>query len=406
MIQTIIQISYTYLKEDENLPFFLRWCIINTIYESTDVLWPTLGGVFLQKTIKALVSQITDIIGVDFGIMDESGNVVTCSDEQMTGQTHPLSQKVLSSAENPVFINGLAFQKVYAKNRLEYILYMDGSDQNARQCLQLIALSVNGVRAGYDEKYDKLNFIKNILFSSVLPGEILSKSKELHIQYNSYRVSFLVRAEKSSEVYAYDVISGLFPNKAKDFVIIIDDENIALIKELKSDEDAHEIEKTANIITDTLNSELMIKVNVGIGTVVDSLRDLGRSFAEAKMALLVGRIFEGDKPIMNYNHLGIGRLIYQIPAPLCELFLDEVFKDGSFESLDEETMHTIQKFFENNLNVSETSRQLYVHRNTLVYRLNKIQKITGLDLTRFDDAIIFKVAILVKKYIDKCNSGS
>ena len=145
----------------------------------------------------------------------------------------------------------------------------------------------------------------------------------------------------------------------------------------------------------------MVKASIGIGTIVDSTIDLERSYKEAKMALLVGGIFENDRPIVNYNNLGIGRLIYQIPVEFCKLFLNEVFRTGSFEMLDTETMLTIQKFFENNLNVSETSRQLYVHRNTLVYRLDKIEKITGLDLRRFDDAIIFKVAMLVKRYLDK-----
>jgi carbohydrate diacid regulator len=214
-------------------------------------------------------------------------------------------------------------------------------------------------------------------------------------------VAFLVKTEKTRDIYAHDIVQGLFPNKAKDFIIILDDDNIVLIKELKSMEDTKEIEKTAKIIIDSLGAELMVKAFIGIGTVVDNIKDLARSFKEAQMALLIGRIFESDKAIINYNRLGIGRLIYQIPTTLCELFLNEVFKNNTFESLDAETMLTIQKFFENHLNVSETSRQLYVHRNTLVYRLDKIKKLTGLDLTSFDDAVIFKVAILVKKYLDK-----
>jgi len=191
----------------------------------------------------------------------------------------------------------------------------------------------------------------------------------------------------------------LFPSKNKDFVIVLDDENTVLIKELKPDFEQKEISKIAKIIIDTLSSEL-VKAKVGVGTVVDNIKDIGKSYKEAEMALLIGGIFDDDKQVNDYNKLGIGRLIYQLPTTSCTLFLNEVFKEGSFESLDQETMFTIQKFFENNLNVSETSRQLYIHRNTLVYRLDKIQKITGLDLRMFDDAIIFKVAMLVKKYLD------
>ena len=152
-------------------------------------------------------------------------------------------------------------------------------------------------------------------------------------------------------------------------------------------------------ISDTLSSEFYTRVNVGIGTSVIGVKELARSFKEAQMALEVGKVFDTDKNIVSYDNLGIARLIYHLPTTLCETFLHEVFKKGSIESLDHETLFTIQKFFENNLNVSETSRKLFVHRNTLVYRLEKIKKLTGLDLREFDHAIIFKIALMVKKYL-------
>jgi carbohydrate diacid regulator len=207
--------------------------------------------------------------------------------------------------------------------------------------------------------------------------------------------------DKDQEIYSHEIIQNLFPDRLKDFVVVIDDESAALIKELNDDYDFKKIDQIAKNIVDTLNTESMLKAKIGIGTPVESLNEIGRSFKEAQTALLVGNIFENDKSVINYNSLGLGRLIYQLPETLCKLFLDEVFTKGAYESLDNETILTIQKFFENNLNVSETSRLLYVHRNTLVYRLDKIQKITGLDLRNFDDAIIFKVSMLVKKYLDK-----
>ncbi len=360
------------------------------------------GGILLStKLFQNFFSQIKESIEMEFGVMDETGVIVACTEESRIGDKKPVASEILQSKEQYGVIGGIAFTKVYIKNKLEYIAFAGSDSDEAVKYLTLIAINLSNLKMYYDEKFDRTSFMKDIITAGILPGEILMKAKELHIPYNLNRVAFLIRTGRVRDTHAHDIIQGLFPNKAKDFVIVLDDENTVLIKELKATSDFFkEIEKTAKIIIDTLNTELMIKAFVGIGTIVENITDIGRSFKEAQMALLIGGIFERDKAIVNYNSLGLGRLIYQIPMNLCDLFLKEVFKEGSIESLDNETMFTIQKFFENNLNVSETSRQLYVHRNTLVYRLDKIQKVTGLDLRNFDDAIIFKVAMLVKSYID------
>jgi Sugar diacid utilization regulator len=354
-----------------------------------------------MKLFQNLVNQFKEIVEYDFGITDEFGLTLASTDEKNIGQVNSLVAKVLQIRDNCLIMDGYTFQKIFIKGRLELILYINADSEDARKYLGLISILVSDIKEFHDEKYDKNSFIKNIVLDNILPGDIQFRAKELHLNYNSYRVAFLIRVENAKDIYIYDVIQNLFPNRTKDFILTIDDENTVLIKELKSSEDSKEVQKIAKTITDTLSTELIVKSHVGIGTIVDNLKDVARSYKEAQIALLVGGIFDNDKHIINYNNLGIGRLIYQLPTTLCKLFLKEVFKDGSFESLDQETLNTIQKFFENNLNVSETSRQLYVHRNTLVYRLDKIQKLTGLDLRKFDDAIIFKVAMLVKKYLDK-----
>lgn len=354
-----------------------------------------------MKLFQNLVNQVKDVVEYEFGITDEFGLTLAGTNDKNIGQVNPLVAKVLQVRENCLVMDGITFQKIFIKGRLELILYICAVGEEAKKYLNLIAISVSGFKEFHDEKYDKNSFIKSIVLDNILPGDIQFRAKELHLNYNAYRVAFLIKTENAKDVYVYDVIQGLFPNKTRDFILTIDDENTVLIKELKSGEDYKEIQKTARSIIDTLSGELIVKSHVGIGTVVDNLKDVAKSYKEAQIALLVGGIFDNDKHVINYNNLGIGRLIYQLPTTLCKLFLREVFKEGSFESLDQETLNTIQKFFENNLNVSETSRQLYVHRNTLVYRLDKIQKLTGLDLRKFDDAIIFKVAMLVKKYLDK-----
>ena len=353
------------------------------------------------KLFQNLVYQIKEVIEEEFGVTDETGLILGCSNESRVGGIHPSVQKFAESKDAGAVYNGVTLQKIFLKNKLEFVAFINTSDSSSQKFLSLISINITNIKYYFEEKFDKGNFIKNIILDNILPGDISLKAKELHLPLNAFRTVFLIKTGKLKEIYSHEITQSLFPNKAKDFVIVLDDENTALIKELKTGDDFKDIDRTAKSIIDTLNTELMVKAQIGIGTIVDNIRDLGRSFKEAQTALQIGSIFENDKAIINYNNLGIGRLIYQLPPTLCKLFLKEVFTEGSFESLDTETLFTIQKFFENNLNVSETSRQLYVHRNTLVYRLDKIQKITGLDLRNFDDAIIFKVSMLVKKYLDK-----
>ena len=226
------------------------------------------------------------------------------------------------------------------------------------------------------------------------------KSRELRFNSEATRVVLLIRITDHNDAAVFDAVQNLFPDKNKDFVININEHDIAIVKEVRSNIETKDLEKLARSISDSLSTELYTHVLVGIGTTIEGIKDLARSFKEAQIALEVGKVFDTEKTIVSYENLGIARLIYQLPTTLCDMFLREVFKRGSIESLDHETLFTIQRFFENNLNVSETSRKLFVHRNTLVYRLEKIKKLTGLDLREFDDAIVFKVALMVKKYLD------
>ena len=278
-------------------------------------------------------------------------------------------------------------------------MFVSGSDEDAIRYTGLLAVSLGCIKQYYDEKYDRSNFIKNVILDNILPGDIYLKSRELHFSADVSRVCMLIKITNKTDVSAFDVIQQLFPDKSKDFIININETDIALVKEIRSGIDERDLDKLAGSIVDTLSSEFYTHCVIGIGTIVDNIKDLARSFKEAQVALEVGKVFDTEKTIVSYNNLGIARLIYQLPTTLCEMFLREVFKRGSIESLDQETLFTIQKFFENNLNVSETSRKLFVHRNTLVYRLEKIKKITGLDLREFEDAIVFKVALMVKKYL-------
>ena len=281
----------------------------------------------------------------------------------------------------------------------DYAVFVDGTDDMSKHYADIIAVSLDQIKQNNDEKFDRSNFVKNVILDNILPGDIYIKSRELHFNNDASRVVFLIRVTQDTDVSVYDVIQNFFPDKTKDLVIDINEKDIALVKEVRPNVDSKDLEKLARSICDTLSTEFYCNAVVGIGTRVTGIKDLAHSFKEAQVALEVGKVFDTEKSIISYENLGIARLIYQLPTTLCDMFLKEVFKRGSIDSLDQETLFTIQKFFENNLNVSETSRKLFVHRNTLVYRLEKIKKLTGLDLREFDHAITFKVALMVKKYL-------
>ena len=338
-----------------------------------------------------------DAIDRVIGVIDENASIIACSELSKIGTTGDYYSVDFGESHDVFVRDGYTYKPFGPHIKADYAVFVEGTDEMASRYAQLLAISLSSIKQYYDEKYDRNNFVKNVVLDNIMPGDLFTKAKELHFNVDVTRVALLVRVVSTNDVSAYDVIQNLFPDKQKDFVFNISESDIVLIKEIKAGIDSKDLEKLARSIVDTLSSEFYTKAIVGIGTSVVGLKELARSFKEAQVALEVGKVFDTDQSIVSYDNLGIARLIYQLPTTLCETFLKEVFKTGSIDSLDHETLFTIHKFFENNLNVSETSRKLFVHRNTLVYRLEKIKKLTGLDLREFDHAIIFKIALMVKK---------
>ena len=352
-----------------------------------------------NRVFQSVIYQMKDAINRVVGVVDETGTVISCSELNLIGEVRDGFVAERLTAGDRFVRDGYTYQQFSSAKHNDYAVFVEGADETAGQFAAVLSISLQSIKQYHDEKFDKSNFIKNVVLDNVLPGDISLKARELHFNSDISRVVFLISVISSNDVSAYDVIQNLFPDKNKDFVFNITENDIVLVKEVKNNIDVRDLEKLARSISDTLSSEFFTKVNVGIGTPVVGVKDLARSFKEAQTALEVGKVFDTDKNIVSYDNLGIARLIYHLPTTLCETFLKEVFKKNSIESLDHETLFTIQKFFENSLNVSETSRKLFVHRNTLVYRLDKIKKLTGLDLREFDHAIIFKIALMVKKYL-------
>jgi len=351
----------------------------------------------LGQVFQPMLEQLKGIYGKNTGVLNNSGMVIASAGAPLDEE---LAYDAVMNHENngiAYTMEGYTFVAFGIRNVLDYVVYAEGEDQEAQKYACMLAVSLSGLQLHCGDKYDKTNYLKNVLLGSVLPGDVFLRSGELQIDTEISRVVYIVQLQEASDISIQHLLQNMFPEQ--DFIISIDTMNVVIIKSLPSGYNRETMTKIAKSIVETINSELMVQVYVGMGTPTETINDIARSYSEAQLALEIGRVFEGDKYILSYDTLGIGRLIYQLPSKLCELFLDEIFKKESINVLDEETIQTIYKFFENNLNVSETSRQLFVHRNTLVYRLDKIERLTGLDLRNFDDAVIFKVAILVNKYL-------
>lgn len=353
-----------------------------------------------NRLFQGIINQMREVLDRTIGVVDESGTVIACSELGQIGEARKgiISAGVFSGAQ--ICVDNCTYKAFGNSVQPDYAVFVDGTDDMSKHYADIIAVLLDQIKQNNDEKFDRSNFVKNVILDNILPGDIYIKSRELHFNNDASRVVFLIRVTQDTDVSVYDVIQNFFPDKTKDLVIDINEKDIALVKEVRPNVDSKDLEKLARSICDTLSTEFYCNAVVGIGTRVTGIKDLAHSFKEAQVALEVGKVFDTEKSIISYENLGIARLIYQLPTTLCDMFLKEVFKRGSIDSLDQETLFTIQKFFENNLNVSETSRKLFVHRNTLVYRLEKIKKLTGLDLREFDDAIVFKVALMVNKYLD------
>ncbi len=352
-----------------------------------------------NRLYHGIIHQMKDSVSRIIGVIDESGAVIACSELNMMGEVRRGIQNELTYSSGTITVDGFTYRAIGTTSRIENCAFVEGTDDVAAQICSVLAISLSNLKNLYDEKYDKCSFIKSVMLDNILVGDIPMKSKELRFKSDEPRVVYLVKFSGKTEMMPYEMVQNLFPDKNRDYVVSISDHEIVLVHELRQNNSPKDIVKIATTMSETLASEFYCKVSVGISGVAENIKELAKCYKEAQIALEVGKVFDTEKNIISYENLGIGRLIYQLPTTLCEMFLREVFKKGSLDDLDREMMQTVQKFFENDLNVSETSRKLYCHRNTLVYRLDKIHKITGLDLRNFEDAITFKVALMVKKYL-------
>ena len=351
-----------------------------------------------SRIFQSVIIQLKEATDRTIGVVDSSGTVVASGALALIG-TKLEDVAFGDGTDQVVTVGGRSYKLLSGFAENEYAVFVDGADEVARTICLMAAVAFHEARLCYEEKHDKTGFIKSIISDNILPGEIYTRAKELHFPSDVARAVFLIRQDRG-DISTVELLQNLFPDRERDFVVSISENDLVLIKETEPDTESEALLEIAAGIEAVISEELSHRAVIGVGTVARHLRELAERYKEARVAIEVGKVFETEKTVIHYEHLGIGRLIYQLPVTLCEMFLSEIFKKNPIDTLDQETLYTINRFFENSLNVSETSRKLFVHRNTLVYRLEKIKKLTGLDLREFDHAIVFKVALMVKKYLN------
>ena len=351
-----------------------------------------------NQVIQNSIDELRAITKVDLGVFDVEGlKVATTVDE--IDISRDIIENFASSPADSQVVGGRHLLKILDDGEPAYILVAQGPSDDVYMVGKIAVSSIQNLIVAYKERFDRNNFFQNLLLDNLLLVDIYNRAQKLHIEVECPRIIYLIETKIEKDNSAMEMLKSLFSSQNGDYITAVDEKNIILIKALEREDDLDTIEKTADMIVDMMNSEAMMNVRVAYGTVVSELREVSKSYKEATMAMDVGKIFYAEKCVISYAKLGIGRLIYQLPVNLCKIFIEEIFGDNVPYDMDEETLTTINKFFENNLNVSETSRQLFIHRNTLVYRIEKLQKSTGLDIRVFDDALTFKIALMVVNYM-------
>ena len=349
------------------------------------------------QVIQSCLDDLKTITKVDLAVVDVEGVMVAKNSDRF-GQNVEFVTEFAASPAGSQVLQGCQYLKIYDEEDPVYVLLC--GDSSEEYMIGKIAVSnIQNLITAYKERFDRNNFFQNLILDNLLLVDIYNRAKKLHIDTEVRRVVFIIETNREKDGNELEKVRSLFGGKSKDFVTEVDEKNIILVKELADNESYDDLKKTADVILSLFPTDANHSIHIAYGTIVNEIKEVSRSYKEARMALDVGKIFFEEKEVIAYSALGNGRLIYQLPIPLCKMFIKEIFDGKSPDDFDEETLTTINKFFENSLNVSETSRQLYIHRNTLVYRLDKLQKSTRLDLRVFEDAITFKIALMVVKYM-------
>lgn len=375
-----------------------------------------------MKEIKKCIENVSHFLDMTMGATNKDGLIFVATDSSLIGTQDSSVKAFILSSDNKTVAGGNTYIKIYHEQKLVAVVFINGTDVVAANYLELLAGWISSALKEKNSEEESEGFLKNVLLENELPGDIPLKAREYRIPFSLTRQALLLSFRENYDAAVKIALTSILDQECPHHTLSMDERNLVVILDLINYDD-----EVVDVNEDTESQELLtelhriqaipkkiyegllatsdeLDLHIGVGMIVKTLKDVSKSYREASLALTVGKIFENEQKIMYYNKLGLGRLIYQLPLTLCQMFLNEVFASDTYEQLDAETLVTIDKFFENSLNGSETSRQLFVHRNTLVYRLDKVEKITGLDLRSFDDAVLFKLASMVRKYLESLQS--
>lgn len=351
-----------------------------------------------NQIIQTNIDELKGITKVDFFVYDMERDCVASTADEVSFDNSIIGSFIDSPADSQI-VSGCHFFKVLDERETAFVLVSKGFGDDAYVMGKVAVCQIQNLLIAYKDRFDRTGFFQNLLLDNMLLVDIHNRASKLHIEVEKRRLVYLVETKTDKEGTAAELLKSMFVPQAGDYIVSIDEKSIVLIKELEDNASKEDMDEVADTIVDMLNAEAMLKVRVAYGQPVNELKDVSKSYKEAKMALEVGNIFYDYKNVISYGMLGIGRLIYQLPQNLCKIFIKEIYGDKDPEDIGEEILTTVNKFLENNLNVSETSRQLYIHRNTLVFRIEKLQKAIGLDMRVFEDALTFKIALMVQEYL-------
>ncbi|MCR5430153.1 MAG: helix-turn-helix domain-containing protein [Eubacterium sp.] len=345
-----------------------------------------------NKTLKDTLDGIKKISKVDLFVYDLKGKIVANTSEA----DDKISDAVfnfIESKKDKDEKSSLCFYKL-ATNQ---VLVAKGKD--AKMIGEMTAFQIENLDNHTDSSSDENEFLKKLISNDILPTDLKNQTKQLGVDVKGNKCVFIIESEHEKNGIVIEALKNALVEES-DLISDVDDKNIVLVKELVDAKDIEEAASIAYAIVDMLNTEIMQNARVSYSSIITNIKDTANGYNEARIALDVGTIFKTEEQVISYNEIGIEKLIYQMPLSMCKDFIDEVFDGEVPEEFDKETAVTAQEMFENNLNISEAARQLFIHRNTLVYRLDKIYKNTGFDLREFEDAMMFRMVMMVKKYIE------
>ncbi|MBQ8201674.1 MAG: helix-turn-helix domain-containing protein [Clostridia bacterium] len=282
--------------------------------------------------------------------------------------------------------------------RTNIVLMCAQDHPGAKDVLLLACELVSTLGAAADSHTENsFDVYRRALRGELAGSELEALSHEHQLPDDLKRCVMVFHIVQTDNERAYDLLRDITPMQDKDVLIDMDRHSVVLIKDMTEEDSVEELTQFAQALQETLMGETAHQMTIGIGRSRHTMDELRESYMEARRAIEVGRIFKPEESIYVYSRLILERFLTELPQDISAYYHSLLFNRKNQRLFNEEMLYTIDMFFKKDLNLSDTARQLYIHRNTLVYRLDKVQKQTGLDLRSFEDAVTFKILMELKK---------